>query len=255
MGKTGPDVPNNWARSGAFTFVARSHTSASEQHPASASVPRSAIVYCEAVRFLPAARRVHLVVGLSGKVMHRSMTIFLPLVGLFLSGCVDARMVGNPKTGFIIQFSDKWQGAGDVKPVPDFVQQANRYQCPFDRCGRHALGTGLYGRLPDDMRVAGASLPHADDVAALLDLMLYLRGNLRERHLRRAAVGTTTGYRMRLVLPNAQGMRTVVHGAIVFHASRFLFLSVSAPIADDDVAERMLNELADDVKVPQNAGV
>ncbi len=171
-------------------------------------------------------------------------------VTVSVAGCDFVRMVGNPQTGFLITFPDKWKSAGDVKPVPDFVQQASRFECRFDRCGRHAIGTGLYGRLPTGMRAELGVLPSADDAAALLDLTLFLRGKLRDTHLRRATVGPTTGYRLSLTLPNKQGMMTIVHCAIVFHADRFLFISVSAPIADDALAEGLVNEVAEGLKVP-----
>ncbi len=99
--------------------------------------------------------------------------------------------------------------------------------------GRHATGTGLYGRLPTGLRAEFGVLPHVDDAAALLYLTFFLRGKLRDHHRRRATVGPSVEYRLSLTLPNKQGMITIVDCVIVFHGERFLFISVSAPIADD----------------------
>lgn len=172
------------------------------------------------------------------------------VLAVLAAGCDYSRTVGNPKTGFTVTFPEKWSSAGEIKQVPDFVQQASRFDCPFDKCSRHALGTALYGRLPERMRTKDGAPPHPDDVVALVDLTLFMRGQFKDKHLRRTQIGPGEGYRIRFTVLNPQRMTVVMHAALAFHGERFLFISVSAPVKDDDHAERLIEEVIERVSQP-----
>jgi hypothetical protein len=176
------------------------------------------------------------------------------LVALPLVACDLVGTVGNPGMGFTIQFPAKWQSTDVKTKLPDFVQQASRFKCDFDRCGRLVFGVGLYGRLPAHMSSSAGVLPQVDDVVALVDQMLDLRGNLRERHVLQQRIGPSDGYHVRFVLPGSGNLRIVVRANIVFHDSRFLFYSVSAKLADEDRAERLLDELTVSMRRPAATG-
>lgn len=180
--------------------------------------------------------------------------IALLVAALALAGCDLVGMVGNPKTGFTVKFADKWKSQPVTIKLPDFAQQAQGFACELDRCGRYAWGAAVYGRIPDSMKLEPGKLPHRDDVVALVDRMLDLRGKLGSRQVNTYDIANTQGFRVRFVVPNNVGMNVLVRGNLVFHGSHFLFFSVATKVADETQGEQLLDEVAGTLRMPSAPG-
>ena len=183
----------------------------------------------------------------------RAIVWLLPLFALLLAGCDLAALgsrVGNPKTGFTVQFPEaKWRlDAGALIKMPSFVNGASRFHCELDRCGRRAVGIGVYGNTE---RTLGArELPRHEDVVVLLDTFLNLRGTLRTDSLRLLTIKGRDTYQVTLTLRDPMGAPVFTRANIVFYENRFLFWGVSSKPADRDMAESLLDEISQSLKVP-----
>ncbi len=181
----------------------------------------------------------------------RASAVFVALVAVWLGGCDPVGLVGDARAGFTARFPEKWKpvSPGDAARIPAFVSRAYRFVCEFDQCGRKALGVAAYGNLPERMRTRDGRLPARDDVVALLDQMLELKGGLRDRHVNALDVAGFDGYRVRFSLPSKAGP-ALIRGNILFHQDRFLFFSVATRPVDEADSERLLEELAASLRKP-----
>lgn len=179
--------------------------------------------------------------------MHFGLKLLvLPMLAVVLAACDFVGMVGNPKTGFTFRFPDKWRFDQSVSSVPQFVNQADRYACEVDKCGRRAVGIGVYGNL----RAVDGGQPRYGEIVAALDALLNFGGKLKAQHVNEYPIAGQGGYRVRFAQPAKNGELVLFRGSMVFHGDRFLLMAVTTNARDETLNTQLLDELEGSLKVP-----